>query len=281
MEDEGFNPNEHLLSLKGKNYLAVQWRLVWFWDRNKTGQIITEMVEHSESHAVFKASIVDEQHNTATGWGSETKSDFADYMEKAETKAIGRALAVLGYGTQFAQELDEGGSVADSPVEPKGNAHNKPADDYPDFDKPHGNGNGHGPASDENILSDKQMKFIYVLTKQNEMEGDPNDVTMQRYGCRISDLSKANAKDFIDFLQGGEGYDPDAKVTEQDLIDLTDMAKETWGPEALARAELKKVLDRVMKSGKPQDMTMRQLNAAKAEIGKARKALDNVKSARI
>jgi hypothetical protein len=53
----------------------------------------------------------------ATGYGSETKTDFGDYVEKAETKAVGRALAFLGYGTAQAMDLDEGGSVADSPVD--------------------------------------------------------------------------------------------------------------------------------------------------------------------
>ena len=46
---------------------------------------------------------------------SETMSDFRDYFEKAETKAIGRALAMLGYGTQFAPELDEAERVVDTP----------------------------------------------------------------------------------------------------------------------------------------------------------------------
>ena len=25
-----FNPNDHLINLKGKHYLEVKWRLVWF-----------------------------------------------------------------------------------------------------------------------------------------------------------------------------------------------------------------------------------------------------------
>ena len=40
-------------------------------------------------------------------------------MEKAETGSIGRALALLGYGTQFcADELDEGDRIVDAPAEP-------------------------------------------------------------------------------------------------------------------------------------------------------------------
>jgi hypothetical protein len=41
-------------------------------------------------------------------------------MEKAETGAIGRALALIGYGTQFcADELDEGDRIVDAPVAKK------------------------------------------------------------------------------------------------------------------------------------------------------------------
>src|SRR3546814_7260726 len=46
--------------------------------------------------------------NRATGYGSETPKDFGDYIEKAETKAIGRALGALGFGTQFTDDFDEG-----------------------------------------------------------------------------------------------------------------------------------------------------------------------------
>ena len=47
----------------------------------------------------------------------ETKKDFSDHTEKAETSAVGRALAMLGYGTQFAiSDLDEGDRIVDSPV---------------------------------------------------------------------------------------------------------------------------------------------------------------------
>jgi hypothetical protein len=43
-----------------------------------------------------------------TGHGSETQQDFPDFFEKAETKAIGRALAIAGYGTDTAADLDDG-----------------------------------------------------------------------------------------------------------------------------------------------------------------------------
>jgi hypothetical protein len=55
----------------------------------------------------------------ATGYGTEMKADFTDYAERAETRAIGRALALLGFGTQFVgADLTEGEHVADAPVAP-------------------------------------------------------------------------------------------------------------------------------------------------------------------
>jgi hypothetical protein len=43
-----FNPNDHLMQLKGregnKDYLPVQWRLVWFREQCPNGTIKTKML---------------------------------------------------------------------------------------------------------------------------------------------------------------------------------------------------------------------------------------------
>lgn len=113
-----FNPNEHMMKLKGKDYLQVMWRLVWFREEHPDYSLDTSALELTEDHAIFKCIIGDANgHLVSTGHGSESKKDFGDFIEKAETKAIGRALAMLGYGTQFAaDELDEGERIVDSPV---------------------------------------------------------------------------------------------------------------------------------------------------------------------
>jgi hypothetical protein len=125
MSDGNFNPREHLRMLRGKGgeseYLEVKWRLVWLRAEHPDAQIATQLhaggVE--EGHAVFRANVTIPAGGSASGWGSETARDFGDFLEKAETKALGRALAALGYGTQFAPELDEGDRIADSPVDRK------------------------------------------------------------------------------------------------------------------------------------------------------------------
>lgn len=112
-----FNPKLHLMDLKGKSYLQVMWRLVWFREEKPNWCIDTKLESLTDTHAVFSAKIYDENCvQKCAGYGSESVKDFKDFIEKAETKAVGRALAMLGYGTQFAPELDEGDRIVDSPV---------------------------------------------------------------------------------------------------------------------------------------------------------------------
>lgn len=122
METRKFNPAEHLIKLKGKDYLEVKWRLVWFREEHPDWAITTLMTDHDKEnkHCIFKATIADETGRVVSqGTGSESIKDFTDYIEKAETKAVGRALAMMGYGTQFAPELEEGERIVDAPVESK------------------------------------------------------------------------------------------------------------------------------------------------------------------
>jgi hypothetical protein len=130
-----FDPKPHLIQLPRKvkdnatghwttvyeDYLEVKWRLCWFRERSPHGQITTEevCVDLERGYARYKATVDDGEGGTATGYGTETQADFDDYCERAETRALGRAPAALGIGTQFvSQDLTEGDHVADAPVQP-------------------------------------------------------------------------------------------------------------------------------------------------------------------
>jgi len=116
-----------LLNLKGKDYLIVANRLLWFVEEVLNYSIETNFLTLTEETCVSHTSITifDKEgraQKRVTATKKETKKDFPDFIEKAETGSLGRALAYLGYGTQFAQQdMDEGTRLADSPLEaPKG-----------------------------------------------------------------------------------------------------------------------------------------------------------------
>lgn len=88
------------------------WKKVW----NNEKHAYEKTIKRAKGYAVVQATVTDGQGNTATGLKMERAVSFADYLEKAETGAIGRALAALGYGTQFAGNEVREGRVVDSPV---------------------------------------------------------------------------------------------------------------------------------------------------------------------
>lgn len=125
-----FDPSRYLTKVQGKDYLEVKYRVLWFRSEFPDGTIETELVAFTPEYAVVKATVTAmtrDPHGargpggTSTGYGYCSKAEFGDYLEKAETKALGRALAHLGFGTQFAPEIemvnaDGTPRVVDSPV---------------------------------------------------------------------------------------------------------------------------------------------------------------------
>ena len=130
-----FDPNKYMLKLpKTKkvslpngevrwektetDYLPVAARIAWFRREHPYWSIITEVEKWGDKAVVMKAVIKDITGAIiATARKKETEMGFPDYIEKAETGAIGRALAMCGYGTLQAPEFDEGERIADAPVE--------------------------------------------------------------------------------------------------------------------------------------------------------------------
>jgi hypothetical protein len=120
---EPFNPKDHLIKSKGqKDYLEVKWRMVWLCEKEPKYRIRTQIVPSPTGvkgiTARAEVDILDDAGNVVRSAEAHKSSNgFAGGdMEKAETGAIGRALALLGYGTQFALEFD-GDDPDESPVD--------------------------------------------------------------------------------------------------------------------------------------------------------------------
>lgn len=195
-----FNPEEHLtkLPLRRKNprtntwetqfadYLEVKWRMVWFRDENKENTktiILDKIIDPNNRFAYFELQVTDSKGNVEAGVGSETGEDFHDYIEKAYTKAYGRALAALGYGTQFAPELEEGERIADSPVG-------------------RGEHRAQGISEQEESITDPQRRAIFAIYNSlNLEEEEMKDIISNRYQKTDSRfLTKREASDLIDYL---------------------------------------------------------------------------------
>lgn len=102
---------KHLIHLRdGVLYLPSAARVLWFRMEHPDWTILTDLVEggYHLGYATVRATVLtDRSRPIATGLKTESKAEFpAGWVEKAETGAVGRALAMAGYGTQFAPELD-------------------------------------------------------------------------------------------------------------------------------------------------------------------------------
>lgn len=184
---KAFEPSKYLTQLSGKDYLEVKWRLLWLRTEHPDAVIETEMASNDGSTAVFRARVTLPSGGGATGWGSESYQDFGDYIEKAETKALGRALAALGFGTQFARDfdLDEAGRrVVDSPV---------------DIGQRRQSGGGYGGPD---IATERQVKAIWAIGRAGRLsDADIIRRAQDAYGCPPEQLQRRDASNFIDLLK--------------------------------------------------------------------------------
>jgi hypothetical protein len=121
-----FNPKDHLTKISGRDYLPVAPRIAWFRDIVPSGRIDTDFKQVGE-YIIAIAKVYNDNGNLiASGSAmvrpySPDKGKTSRDIEKAETAAIGRALAVAGFGTMEAgDELNEDGYLADAPVESSG-----------------------------------------------------------------------------------------------------------------------------------------------------------------
>jgi hypothetical protein len=112
-----FNPKPHLIDIRGKQYLEVKWRLVWLRQAHPDWAIDTELLDITDP-VIVRATLRDtEGRLIASGHAEYPRGRQFPSIMKAETSAIGRALAHAGFGTQFAGEDVEEPDLVDAPVQ--------------------------------------------------------------------------------------------------------------------------------------------------------------------
>lgn len=113
---------DHLIKMRGgKLYAPVYVRIALFRQDHPVADgwgITAEIVSTDENSCLSRANITDPDGRVvATGHKREHKAHFPDFEEKSLTGAVGRALLMAGYGTQYAlDELDEGERIVDTPI---------------------------------------------------------------------------------------------------------------------------------------------------------------------
>lgn len=239
-EKHEFDPAKHVRLLGQAEYLDVKWRIVWFRRDHPTGSIETFLMEHKVGdYAVFKAEIrvphpdnpartwrpydanrttplekdrphemrwIEEWDTRTTGWGSETKQDFHDYLEKAETKSIGRALAAMGYGT--ASLPDDAERIVDAPVE------RAPTQRQPRQPRAAAPANGGGARTPSGAIqmrnpgepaTEAQVNAIIKIAARKQItDTDLMEYVEQTYRNTLDNLTKGEASAIIQHIGAAE-----------------------------------------------------------------------------
>lgn len=212
-----FNPKEHLMQLQGKDYLPVAWRIVWFREANPTGSIATELIA-ADTTIIIRAVVSTEAGILSTGYGTAPAAGKGSWtgraIEKAETAAIGRALAHAGYGTQFTDD-DEGDSLADSPITPKNGSNTqtptKPPKNAPKPVSASASGTPEAPPAE--IYIDNPDGSITVLKRLTQADVITLQEKWHPKGVNTDEIMTALGVDRASLFEG-DYADADARVEE-------------------------------------------------------------------
>lgn len=101
---QNVNKEVKTIEVKGKNYACVFARVAAFRTICPEGSITTDIVSMEDGVVTMKATVADETGRVlSTGYAQEKEQNSyinkTSYIENCETSAVGRALGMLGIGT--------------------------------------------------------------------------------------------------------------------------------------------------------------------------------------
>lgn len=223
-----FDPTQHLITMEnGKLYMAVVDRIRWFRKLNPAGKVNTEAIKITERDALFKAVVTLENGGVASGWGYESVEHFEEFILKAETKSVGRALAAAGFGTQYVgseyalDNADGSPHLVDSPVSteelrgtsPHSNIGTMRIVDTPidlaatNLTKRQEQRKREAEAREINDpalqrATERQVKFIFAIAREAGLdEQELTTWSQELYGQEVGALNRRDASTLIEALQ--------------------------------------------------------------------------------
>lgn len=120
-----FNWKKYVIRVQGgREYLTAAARLRWFRDEHPDWSINTDILSIDTSGVLMKATVSDASgFPIATGIKQVNKTkDAENYISKAETGAVNRAITFCGYGLPDEDEMSEDLSMAvGGPAAPQAN----------------------------------------------------------------------------------------------------------------------------------------------------------------
>lgn len=227
MINETFSPEKYLRTLTRRRkvkdsrgndtwveethvYLDVKYRILWFRQVYPEGYIETTELATNEQFARIEATVYD--RDPSDGGKRLAKSrrqvmanDFRNYVEKAETQAIGRALALAGFGTQFCDDLDDSETVADSPVSGNGKKSRNSNGAGKQINGSTLNGNHQAAStakSPVNVGSEtRNVALLYKAAAQKGLSREETDLIVL-YKYQKDNASQLNDDEFSEMLNG-------------------------------------------------------------------------------
>lgn len=175
MAQQPFDPNQYMSKVKGGDYLEVKWRIHWMRTEQPDAILETELASHENGRAIMRARVTFPNGASATGWGSGTIETSEAYIEKAETKAIGRALTALGYGTPVNADAEHASASQQRAPQNQPNTY---------------------------LATPPQRSHIQRLAKEvNLTESELNALVQQHTGSNLATINKRQASGIIDLLE--------------------------------------------------------------------------------
>ena len=167
--------------LQDKDYRLVAGRVLDFKRAHPDGSIITEMLFNDGERYIFKATVIsggDNPRVLAVAHGECLRSECRGKvtpLEKTETKAVGRVLALAGFGTHTLRDDADGDQIADAPIATKSKS-------SPRQEK---------SAAAEGASFEGELSDFYLHTDKN---GKPHLACSARYHSGASKLILFNQK---------------------------------------------------------------------------------------